>query len=137
MVVLHFAATSSINPPGVTPVLTRSQVWTGLQRKVRHANEFVPPITSCVVIKEEKNVVTRRVVFEGIREMTEVCTELAPSRVDFKLEDGTEISNVVGQGPSEKEEDMYMTYAFNWHFPNIEEGSEEATQALAKQQKVS
>lgn len=136
MVVLHFAATLPINPPGATPVLSKEQVWAGLRRKVRFAHEFVPPITSCVVVKEEGNVVTRRVVFEGVRELSEVCTEYAPSRVDFRLENGSEVSNILADGPSGDEHDLYMTYAFNWNMPEVEEGSEQAAAELSKQQQV-
>lgn len=136
MVVLHFAATAPINPAGASPVLNKDQVWAGLQRKVRFAHEFVPPITSCVVVKEDGNVVTRRVVFEGTRELSEVCTEYAPSRVDFRLENGSEVGNIVGQGPSGEEHDLFLTYVFKWNLPEIEEGSEEAAQALVGQQEV-
>lgn len=137
MAILHLAATAPINPPGATPVLNKAQVWAGLQRKVRFAHEFVPPITSCIVEKEEGNVVTRRVVFEGVRELSETCTEYAPCRVDFRLEDGSEVANIVGDGPSGDEHDLHLTYAFKWVMPDIAEGSEEAKQTLAKQQEVS
>lgn len=118
-------------------VLTPAQVWEGLRRKVRHADQFVPPITSCIVDREEDNVVHRRVIFEGSKEMSEVCTELAPHRVDFRLEDGTEIENILAPGPSGDETDLYLTYSFKWKFPKIERGSTEERDMLAEQQKVS
>lgn len=135
MVVLYLAATAPINPPSETP-LTPAQVWAGLQHKVRHADQFVPPITSCIVTKEEGNVVNRTVVFGGERELTEVCTEFAPHRVDFKLEDGSEVTNIVGLGPSGKEDDLFLTYAFKWVLEGVEEGSKEAKEAFEKQQQV-
>jgi hypothetical protein len=64
MVTLHLAYTSAINPAGATPVLTESQVWAGLQRKIRFAQEFVPVIASCDVLEEKDGVVTREVVFK-------------------------------------------------------------------------
>lgn len=137
MAILYYAATAPINPAGVEPVLTPAQVWEGLRRKVRHADQFVPPITSCIVDKEEDNVVHRRVIFEGSKEMSEVCTELAPHRVDFRLEDGTEIENILAPGPSGDETDLYLTYSFKWKFPKIERGSTEERDMLAEQQKVS
>lgn len=136
MVTLYFAATAPINPPS-EKALTQAQVWAGLQRKVRHANEFVPPITSCIVNKEEANVVHRTVVFEGVRELTEVCTEYAPHRVDFTLADGSEVTNIVGLGPSGNDDDLHLTYAFKWIVADAEEGSKEAKEALDRQQKVS
>ncbi|KAF1735488.1 hypothetical protein CRV24_004412 [Beauveria bassiana] len=77
--------TSPRQPLWPSPVLTPAQVWEGLRRKVCHADQFGPPITSCVVKKEDNNVVHRRVVFEGGKEMTEVCTELARRRVELQM----------------------------------------------------
>jgi hypothetical protein len=87
MVNLYIAYTQPVNPEGTTPVLTKDQVWAGLQRKVRNAPEFVPAIVSCEVLKEEGNIVTRQVVFkEGFGEsdgkpVKEVCKEYAPTKV--------------------------------------------------------
>lgn len=53
MVNIYVAYTAPINPTGATPVLTVSQVWKGLQRKVRHAEEFVPVIGECEVLEEK------------------------------------------------------------------------------------
>jgi hypothetical protein len=61
----HISYTTLINPPTANPTLTRPQVWTGLQRKIRHAEEFVPVITSCkVLLDAEDGVVTRQVKFD-------------------------------------------------------------------------
>ena len=76
----YIAWTSPINPTGSTP-LTVAQIWAGLHRKVRHAEEFVPAaIKSTDVISESvdehgREVVTRDVVFiEGGRKAREICT---------------------------------------------------------------
>ncbi|KAJ6783530.1 hypothetical protein PWT90_02061 [Aphanocladium album] len=136
MVVLYYAATAPINPSGASPALSAAQVWAGLRHKVRHADQFVPSITSCVVEGEKDNVLTRRIVFEGTKETKETCTELAPHKVEFRLEDGTEIVNIVAAGPSGKEEECYLTYSFKWQFPDIEAGSKEEKDMLAEQQKM-
>lgn len=84
MVNIHVAYSQAINPPSATPVLTRSQIWKGLQRKVRSATEFVPVIVSCKVVSEEGNVVTRDVGFKegyGQPKVREVCKEYAPTKV--------------------------------------------------------
>jgi hypothetical protein len=65
MVNIHLAYTSRINPEGASPVLTQPQIWAGLQRKIRFAQEFVPVIESCKVLEEDAaGVVTREVVFK-------------------------------------------------------------------------
>lgn len=87
MVKLHLAHTSPINPPSATPVLTQTQVWAGLQRKIRYAQEFVPVIASCDVLEDKDGVVTREVVFKpgvGPKERArEVVTGFGNAWVSF------------------------------------------------------
>lgn len=49
MVTINCAYTQAINPPGVKPVLTREQIWNGMERKVRRAHDFVPVFSDCKV----------------------------------------------------------------------------------------
>src|ERR1700761_5836723 len=85
MVTLTYAYTAPINPPNVTPLLTRPKVFASLRRKVRNAHEFVPIIMGCNVLKEDGNVVTREVLFkegEGPSGwIKEVCVEHYPTKV--------------------------------------------------------
>lgn len=88
MVHIHLAYTSLINPSGASPVLTRPQIWAGLQRKIRFAQEFVPIIERCDVLEEsEDGVVTREVGFkEGAgpkRSAKEVVRGFWPAWVCF------------------------------------------------------
>lgn len=64
MVTLNLSYTSPINPPSATPALTVPQIWAGLQRKIRNAQEFVPVIQACKVLKDEDGIVTRIVRFK-------------------------------------------------------------------------
>jgi hypothetical protein len=83
MVKLYFAHTSPINPPSTTPVLTHAQVWAGLQRKIRFAQEFVPVIESCNVLSDENGVVTRDVKFKkGAMPHDELVREVVKSYGD-------------------------------------------------------
>ncbi|KAK4199468.1 hypothetical protein QBC40DRAFT_349368 [Triangularia verruculosa] len=140
MVTINIAYTAPINRPGQTP-LTTPQVWAGLVRKVRHAEEFVPAISSCTVDSESKNadgqaVITRYVNFGqaapmpssgGERgEVREVCTLFPPHRVDFVQDDGTKVWNYVSQGPGREGEDLYLTYVFEARDAGLVEGSEGA-----------
>ena len=75
MVNVHVAYTQPINPPGAEPVLTESQVWKGLQRKVRFAQEFVSAIGSTDVLEER----------DGGREVVRV----AHFKSDFRGESGS------------------------------------------------
>ncbi|RDA83079.1 hypothetical protein CP532_2564 [Ophiocordyceps camponoti-leonardi (nom. inval.)] len=136
---IHVAATAPINPPGANPVLSEGQVWDGLQRKVRRAEEFVPLISSCVVVEERANVVTRKVVFAEDEEkaVTEVCTEYAPSRVHFRMETGTEVQNIISRDVGDGT--LFMTYAFSWVVDNgahKEEGEEDVRDKKQKEASI-
>ena len=141
MVTINLAYTAPINPSGAAPVLSEAQVWTGLKRKVRNAQEFVPVIVACEVLAEEGNTVVRQATFkseENTKEanapVKEVCVHLPPSRVDFKQEDGSTISNIVSKGP---DAELMMTYSFEWRHEKVQEGSQEEVQLRAKYEKVS
>ena len=80
MVTYYLAYTAPINPPNTTPVLTVPQVWQGLQRKIRFAQEFVSAITGCTVLEDKDGVVTRTVTFKeglgvatNVREVVKSC----------------------------------------------------------------
>ncbi|KAF8985501.1 hypothetical protein BGZ52_010522 [Haplosporangium bisporale] len=139
----NFSFTTPVNPPGAEPVLTRPQVWAGLQRKVRHANEFVPMIHTCEVVSEEANVVTRVITVEnGNSPIREVCTEYEPSRVEFVLEDGSKVQHIlsVGMSPDNtgSDKDLFLTYAFEWKVPQgVTKGTPQWDEMVVKHTKMS
>ncbi|KAI0593121.1 hypothetical protein F4775DRAFT_527003 [Biscogniauxia sp. FL1348] len=135
MVTINLAYTAPVNPAGASPVLSQSQVWAGLQLKVRQAQDFVPVIEACVVLSEDLapgtgNVrVVREVRFadkdgkgEG-RTVRETCVHYAPCRVVFEQPDGSTVTNVVGRGP---DGELLLSYVFEWRHPDVEEGSAQA-----------
>lgn len=86
MVVINCAYTEQINPQGASPVLTRDQVWNGLQRKIRKAQDFVPVIESCDVLEEKENEVVREAHFKEAmgrpaHSVKEVCRWFYPTKV--------------------------------------------------------
>jgi hypothetical protein len=127
MVTLYLSHTAAINPSDSTPVLTVPQIWAGLQRKVRFAQEFVPIIASCTVLEERPDgTVVRDVVFKegGPKpKARETVKEYYPSWVDFEQEDGTHVRNVISDG---SDGGLYMTYMFEFKMDHLEEGSEKA-----------
>lgn len=144
MVVINLAYSAPINPSGTTPVLTEVQIWNGLKRKVRHADEFVVPIIECHVISEEQTEtgtkVTREVRFEkGTRGnqnelVKEIVYEFEPSRIDFHQPDGSNIFNLVSV---DQDGNLIMTFAFEWRHPEIAEDSEQVKELREKYSKVS
>ncbi|WXC59847.1 hypothetical protein SNK03_005704 [Fusarium graminearum] len=143
MFIINLAFTAPINPSGISPVLTEAQVWKGLQRKVRKAHEFVAPILKCEVISEEETKtgikVTRQVTFaEGARGDTdavvkEIVHEFAPTRVDFRQPDGSNIYNIVSV---DEDGNLLMTYAFEWRHPELDAEGEKAKEQREKYSKM-
>lgn len=91
MVTINCAYTEQINPAGATPVLTRDQIWKGLQRKIRKAQDFVPIITGCDVLEEKENEVIREAHFmerPGVpaSSVREVCKSYYPTKVRLRYE---------------------------------------------------
>jgi hypothetical protein len=133
----HIAFTAPINPSGATPILTRSQIWSGLRLKIRSAETFVPGgINSTVVLSEDVDpisgnpVTVREVVFvEGQRKATERVTAYEDSRVEFVQEDGSTVQNVVSE---DENGELYLTYIFEWRHPGV---SEAELKALAEKEK--
>jgi len=86
MVTINCAYTEQINPAGASPVLSKDQVWAGLQRKIRKAQDFVPIITGCDVLEEKEDEVVREAHFkerDGIaaHSVKEVCKSYYPTKV--------------------------------------------------------
>ena len=94
MVNIHCAYTEAINPAGASPPLTRDQIWKGLQRKIRKAQDFVPVITATDVLEEKENEVTRVAHSKGMHgnpphEVKEVCKYYYPTKVCMTIAYGT------------------------------------------------
>ncbi|KAG8630929.1 hypothetical protein KVT40_000069 [Elsinoe batatas] len=132
---IYLAYTAPINPTGATPILTKDQVWAGLQRKIRFAQEFVSAIKTCDVISDSgEREVVREVVFaaDTFKRVKETVVSYRPLKVDFHQADGSLVSNIISDGPSGNAEDMFMTYTFQWLGQPAEPGSEEEGKLLEK-----
>lgn len=57
------------------------QVWKGLQRKIRRAQDFVPVIKSCDVLQDGENEVVREAHFADGHSVKEVCKSYWPTKV--------------------------------------------------------
>ncbi|KAL8784356.1 MAG: hypothetical protein Q9213_004008 [Squamulea squamosa] len=125
MVVFNMSYTVPINRPGL-PVLTETQIWRCVDRKVRHAEQFVPSIVHTELLSESGTELKRRITFArdghpaGAKDAVETCRMYEPCRVDFVAADGSTITNAVSFGPGG---DAYYTYIFEWRHPEINEGS--------------
>jgi len=145
MVTINVAYTQAINPAGVTPVLTREQLWAGMERKVRAAHEFVPVFEACTVLEEHENTIVRETKLKPMegrpgKTQKETCKLYKPTKVDFHEPTGATITNMVSDGPGLTVEELQMTYFFEWPHPDVEAGSDkekELTEQHRKRGKMS
>ena len=90
----------------------------------------MPVIESCEVLKDDSGVVERLVKFKkgmGPKdEAREVVRGWEDYWVDFEQDDGTHIRNVISDGPSGNDDDLHMTYMFEFRLPNVEANSQDA-----------
>ncbi|RVX68854.1 hypothetical protein B0A52_07509 [Exophiala mesophila] len=116
----YIAYTAPVNPANASPVLTTSQIWKALEKKVGAGQDFVGgAITATTVLSTsttpEGNPVTEREVTfrDGNRVVHETCISFEPMKVEFIQPDGSKVQNVVSQGRG-GEHDLYLTYTFEW-----------------------
>ncbi|KIH89817.1 hypothetical protein SPBR_01081 [Sporothrix brasiliensis 5110] len=143
MTTIYLAHTVPVNPPGATPVLSEAQVFAGFQRKIRQPGEFVPAIAASEVLSDADGVVKRKVTFKAApnadhpTQVVEVCTEHAPHRVDYALDNGSTVLNLISTGSSGNADDLYVTYAFAWKHPeSLAVGSAEYSETEARHKAV-
>jgi hypothetical protein len=157
MVTINVAYTQIVNPSGASPVITRAQLWAAMEMKVREAHKFVPVFSDCKVLEEHDNVIVRETTLKPMegrpgKTQKETCklykpvkaslwqialimkADLSP-QVDFYEPTGAVITNMVSDGPNMTDEELQMTYFFEWLHPSVEAGSEEEMK-LTKQHKM-
>ena len=139
----HVAFTAPVNPTGASPVLTRAQIWSGLEKKIRAGQDFVGgAITTTDVVKEYRTdrtdlpVTVREVVFKdpSMGKVEETCIAFYPMKVEFHQKNGSKVQNVISQGAG-GDEDIYMTYTFEWLHPELE-GKEDELKATHEKEKA-
>ncbi|KAF2155616.1 DUF1857-domain-containing protein [Myriangium duriaei CBS 260.36] len=117
----NLAYTAPINPPSAPSTLTRPQIWAGLQRKIRHAEEFVTAISTCTVLSDTSDLlngtVEREVQFApqaGGAKARETVVSVNGLKVDFHQADGGLVSNIISDSGEEGDRGLYMTYTFQF-----------------------
>ncbi|KAJ4311309.1 hypothetical protein N0V84_010514 [Fusarium piperis] len=156
------AGTLPVNGPNDKVKLTRSQLWQALQRKIRKPEEFAPPLSDCKVLKDENGVVLRTVTLTlppfGQRFMTETVTShgdlwvsFAPEisrpgcvrtvaeevfvQIKFTQAEGSISTNLVSFDDSLSEDSLWLTYTFEWEWPEVQKDTpeyDELTKAMSE-----
>jgi len=141
MVTIRLARSAPLNSPGQSTVLTHAQAWSGLMRKAREPQLFVPVVETCEILSETDDEVSCVITFKsGVahkRRIREVCKLNRPCQLYYEMEDGSTAYNVISQGPSGEESDLLMTFVFCWEHPDLAPGSDEAKAAENNHRQVS
>ncbi len=112
-----------VNPPGEEPVLTREQVWRGLEMKAENALPFVPGMTKCQIVERHDNFIVRDVTFAGSSHREKILLH-KPVQVQFeRVGENGFIQNTI----SDSADGLWLTFTFGLNFPGTEPGSEAET----------
>jgi hypothetical protein len=121
--------TIPVNEPG-KPLLSRHDVWTGLQMKANNALPFVPIMQKCDVVQQGPGWLTRDIVVNNVP-LREKVTFEPERRVIFERIAGSEpgrIENVIGE---DENGDLTLTFAFELRKEGIADGSDAETKHFA------
>ena len=58
-------------------------------------------------------------------------------QIVFRQMEGSVTSNILSNGPENNDQDLQLTYVFEWNYPNIEQGTKEHAEIVEKTGQVS
>ncbi|KAH0566053.1 hypothetical protein GP486_000546 [Trichoglossum hirsutum] len=123
------ACTVSINSPSANPTLTKDEVWSGLMKKARRPQDYVPVINHCELLSEDENGLLRDVDIQPGKFMPggltrEKVTWVKKIRVDYVMQGDKPqtITNILSEGPAPGE--LYLTFSYELE-RDVEPGSAE------------
>ena len=106
------------------PLLTRAQVWAGLQRKARNGVPFIPAMTRCHVVEDTEAGLIRDVAIRGIAARERV-TFYPPKKTVFTRLSGPAdgvIVNEILEGP---DGELKLRFSFALQLVDVDSGSPE------------
>lgn len=121
--------TIPINEPS-KPLLSRHDVWTGLEMKANNALPFVPIMQKCEVREHGQGWLTRDIVVNNVP-LREKVTFEPEQRVIFERIGGSEpgrIENIIGE---DAQGNLTLTFSFALTKEGLAPGSEAETQHFA------
>ncbi|NIB40851.1 DUF1857 family protein [Pseudomaricurvus alkylphenolicus] len=114
-----------INSPDEAIVLSRSQVWQGLQMKASNAVPFVPSITECRVVEQWDGGILREVVHAGER-LQEAITQIPERVIHFRRISDKTPGDIFNELYYNDDGELTMTFTFALDIADVEPGSPEA-----------
>jgi hypothetical protein len=121
--------TIPVNEPG-KPLLSRHDVWTGLEMKANNALPFVPIMQKCTVVEQGNGWLVRDIAVNNVPLREKVSFE-PERRVIFERIAGSEpgrIENVIAE---DEHGNLTLTFSFELRKEGIPDGSEAETRHFA------
>ncbi|QJD93405.1 DUF1857 family protein [Duganella dendranthematis] len=105
------------------PLLTRAQLWAGLQQKARNGVPFIPAMTHCEVLEDSEHGLLREVAIRG-KSARERVTFYPPKKTVFARLSGPVdglIVNEILEGP---DGDLKLRFSFALQLVDVDSGTE-------------
>ncbi len=109
-----------VNPSGAEPVLSRQQVWRGLEMQAKDALPFVPGMTRCDILERTGNQIPREVSFAGASRRKRVTLRARLQGHFERVSKDGFIENTIG----DSERRLLLEFAFGLNVPDTKPGSE-------------
>jgi hypothetical protein len=121
---ISVSKTIDVNPDQTDVVLTRADVWRGLEAKANNALPFVPSMTYCEVSEREENLIVREIEFRGER-FGERVTLQPQESVVFERTSGSVMGTIRNDILEETPGELQLRFSFDLELEGVEAGSEE------------
>jgi hypothetical protein len=112
-----------VNVPG-EPMLTRKDLWEGLQMKARNALPFVVRMQECEVIEERPDGLTRNIKIRDERHQ-EVVTFVPQEFVRFERVTGPTTGHILNVIETDDEGELVLRFTFELERKDTPAGSDE------------
>lgn len=113
-----------VNPEDADVLLTRADVWRGLEAKANDALPFVPSMTACVVKERHENLIVRDIEFRGERFSERVTLE-PQARVLFERTAGSVLGSIVNEIREDDAGRLELRFGFALELQGVEAGSKQ------------
>jgi len=121
---ISVSKTIDVNPEGSDIVLTRADVWRGLEAKANNALPFVPSMTYCEVSERGDNLIVREIEFRGERFGERVTLEPQDSVV-FERTFGSVLGTIRNDILEDSDGELQLRFSFDLELEGVEAGSQE------------
>jgi hypothetical protein len=111
-----------VNPEGTDVVLSRSDVWRGLEAKANNALPYVPAMTVCEVQSRTETTIEREIEFRGQR-LGEHITLEPEHTVTFERTSGSVLGTIRNEILDGDAGELLLRFSFDLELQDVAAGS--------------